>query len=80
MAPGPPAQPVTIVQVVEQPTREISVADVLVGSVGFVGLALLAAAIVGLVAGAMLILFQRLRPGNSLNGQDADGSALHLNS
>lgn len=80
MAPGQPAQPVTIVQVVEQPSREISVADILLGSVGFVGLALLAAAVVGLVAGAALILLQRLRPSNPLNGQDADETALHLNS
>lgn len=75
-----PAQPVTIVQVAEQPTREISVADILLGSVGFVGLALLAAAVVGLVAGAFLILIKKLRPGNSLNGQDADETSLHLSS
>lgn len=75
-----PGQPVTIVQVVEQPSREVSVADILLGSVGLVGLTLLAAAVVGLLAGAVLILFKRLRPGNRLNGQDADDTALHLSS
>ncbi len=75
-----PSQPVTIVQVVEQPSREISVADILLGSVGFVGLTLVAAAIVGLLAGAVLIFFKRLRPDNHLNGQDAADTALRLNS
>jgi hypothetical protein len=72
-------QPVTIVQVVEQPSREISVADILLGSVGIVGLALVAAAVVGVIAGGLLILFKRFRPGNHLNGQDADETVLRLN-
>jgi hypothetical protein len=73
-------QPVTIVQVVEKPSQEISVADILLGSVGFVGLALVTAAVVGLLAGAVLILLKRLRPSNHLNGQDAEETALRLNS
>lgn len=75
-----PGQPVTIVQVVEQPTQEISVADILLGSVGFVGMMLLGAMIVGLLAGAVLIAFQRLRPSNALNGQDAGDTQMHLSS
>lgn len=73
-------QTVTIVQVAEKPSQEISVADILLGSVGFVGLALVAAAVVGLLAGALMIVLKRLRPDNHLNGQDADQTALRLNS
>jgi len=50
-------QPVTptLVEVVEEPTRETSVADILMGAVGFVGFVLLAAAVVGLVVGAVFV-------------------------
>ena len=78
-SPVPSAQPITVVQVVEKPTREISVGDILLGSVSFVGMALLAAAIVGLLAGGVLVWFKRLRPANRLNGQDADDTSLRLN-
>ena len=78
-APAAPAQPVTVVQVVERPTRETSVGDILLGSVGFVGFVLLAAFVVGILAGGLFILFQRLRPRNALNGQTAEDTALKLN-
>ena len=74
------AKPITVVQVVERPTREISVGDILLGSVGFVGTALLAALLVGLLAGAVFIFVKRLLPGNTFNGQTADDAALKLNS
>jgi hypothetical protein len=53
-------QPVTpiVVRVVEEPTRETSVADILLGAVGFVGFVLIAAAVVGLLAGGLFILFR----------------------
>jgi hypothetical protein len=49
-----------VVRVVEAPTRETTVADVLMGAVGFVGFVLLAALVVGLVAGLVFILVRRL--------------------
>lgn len=69
-----------MVQVVEPPTRETSVGDILLGSVGFVGFVLLAALLVGLLAGGLFIAMKRLRPGNTFNGQNADESSLKLNS
>jgi hypothetical protein len=58
-----PLQPVTpvIVRVMDAPTQEISVADILVGSVGITGLFLLAAALIGLALGGALIAFRRWR-------------------
>jgi hypothetical protein len=50
-----------IVRVMDAPTKEISVADILVGSVGITGLFLLAAALIGLVLGGALIGFRRWR-------------------
>jgi hypothetical protein len=74
------AQPITVVEVVAPPTRETSVGDILLGSVGFVGFVLLAALLVGLIAGGLFILVKKLRPGNTFNGQNADESSLKLNS
>ncbi len=56
-----PAQPFVpiIVKVVEAPTKEISVADILMGSVGITGLFLLGAALFGFALGGALILFKR---------------------
>jgi hypothetical protein len=58
-----PAQPITpvIIKVVEQPSKEISVADILMGSVGITGLFLLGAALLGFVLGGVFILFRRWR-------------------
>ena len=56
-----PAQPITpvIVRVMEAPTKEISVADILMGSVGITGLFLLGAAVFGLLLGGAFIAFRR---------------------
>lgn len=70
----------TVVQFVERPTRETGVGDILLGSVGFVGFVLLAAFVVGILAGGLFIVFKRLRPDNAFNGQTADESSLKLNS
>ena len=50
-----------IVRVVEQPVRETSIADVIVGSLGLVVVMLLAALLLGLLMGGLLIAFKRLR-------------------
>lgn len=73
-------QPVTpvVVQVVEEPTRETSVADILLGAVGFVGFALIAAAVVGLLAGGLFILY-RVRRAKRMDPRDAPVS-LNLSS
>ncbi len=58
-----PVQPMTpiIVKVMEAPTQEISVADILMGSVGITGLFLICAALLGFLLGGGFIAFRRWR-------------------
>jgi hypothetical protein len=67
-----PAQPVMpiIVKVVAAPTKEISVADILVDSVGITGLFLLGAALLGFVVGGMLILIRRWQAAHDVGGRE----------
>lgn len=66
------AQPLTpvIVRMVDQPTKEISVADILMGSLGITGIFLIGAALLGLVLGGLFILFRRWQA-----SRDADNPA-----
>ena len=61
-----------IVRVVEQPVHVTTISDVLLGSLGLVGVMLIAAAIFGFVLGGSLILFKRLR---RRDGLDPDNDA-----
>jgi hypothetical protein len=65
-----------IVKVVEAPTKEISVADILMGSVGITGLFLLGAAVLGFALGGALILFKRWQAARRNDGED--GEVFHL--
>ncbi len=69
-----PSQPFVpiIVKVVEAPTKEISVADILMGSVGITGLFLLGAALFGFALGAALILFKRWQAARQVGEQDSE--------
>ena len=63
-APGPapsPAPGPIIVETVRQPpiTREITMGDVVLGSVGFIGVVMIAAAIAGLLVGLFVVLKKR---------------------
>jgi hypothetical protein len=67
-APPPPATPgsesgAIIVQTIRQPpiTREITMGDVVLGAVGFVGLVMIAAAVAGLLVGLVVVIRKRLR-------------------
>ena len=65
-SPAPPAAPVPgpiIVETIHQPpiTREITMGDVVLGSAGFVGLVMIAAAIAGLLVGLVVVLMKRAR-------------------
>jgi hypothetical protein len=73
------SQPVTpvVVKVVDAPTPETSIADILIGSVGFVGFVLLAAAVVGLVAGSLFFMIRRARGTGSA---PVAGAGLNLSS
>jgi uncharacterized membrane protein YqhA len=52
-------QPI-IVRVVEQPVHETTIADVILGALQVVGVLLVAAAVLGLIFGGVLILLKRL--------------------
>ncbi len=54
-------QPMTpvIVRMVDQPTKEIGIGDILMGSVGITGIFLIGAAVLGFALGGLLILFRR---------------------
>jgi hypothetical protein len=65
-APGPapvPAPGPIIVETVRQPpiTREITMGDVVLGAVGFVGFVMIAAAVAGLVIGIVVVIRKRIR-------------------
>lgn len=66
-----------IVRVVEQPVRETSIADVILGSLGLVGVMLTAALLLGLLLGGVLIGFKRLRAKDGLD-PDRDADALRV--
>ena len=70
------SQPI-IVRVVEQPVHETTISDVIVGSLGLVGVMLLAAALMGLILGGGLILVKRLRRKDALDAED-DRSSLRV--
>jgi hypothetical protein len=55
-----PANPI-IVRVVEDPVESTTVADVLLGSLGLAGVLILAAAVLGLLLGGVLIGIKLLR-------------------
>lgn len=69
-------QPVTplIVKVVERPTKEISVADILLGSVGITGFFLLGAAILGLLLGGTFIMVRRWRDARTIDSDSAESA------
>jgi hypothetical protein len=69
-----PNQPI-IVRVIEQPVHETTISDVIFGSIGLVGILLIAAALLGLLLGFGLIAAKRLR---SRDGLDARGDAESL--
>jgi uncharacterized Tic20 family protein len=55
-----------IVRVVEEPARETTVVDVLLGSIGLTGLLLLAAALAGLALGGLLVWLKKRRGADAL--------------
>jgi uncharacterized membrane protein YqhA len=59
-----------IVRVVEQPVHETTISDVIFGSLGLVGVLLVAAAVLGLILGGGLIFWKRLRHRDGLDAED----------
>jgi hypothetical protein len=73
----PPAPTPILVRVVEQPVHETTISDVIFGSLGLVGVMLIAAAVMGLILGGALILFKRLRRKDTLDAEH-DGTNLRV--
>jgi hypothetical protein len=61
-----------IVRVVEEPVKETTIADVILGSLGLVGVMLLSALLLGLLLGGGLLLYKRM---TGKEGIDADRDA-----
>ena len=59
-----------IVRVVEEPVHETSISDVILGSLGLVGVLLVCALILGAVLGGGLVLYKRLRARDGLDPED----------
>ena len=70
-----------IVRVVDQPVRETSISDVILGSLGLVGVMLVAALLLGLLLGGGLVLYKRLTAQDALDAAgDAEGLRVTPNS
>jgi hypothetical protein len=73
-----PTSPPIVVRVVEQPTRPLGVADIIVQAIGLTGVLLIGAALLGVVLGAVFIWFRRLKPTNNFNGDASEQYRLRL--
>jgi hypothetical protein len=58
-----------IVRVVEQPVHETTISDVVLGSLGLVGVLLLSALVLGVLLGGGLVLFKRLTARDGIDAQ-----------
>ena len=58
-----------LVRVVEQPVHETTISDVVFGSIGLVGVLLVAALLLGLLLGGGLILVKRLTARDGLDAR-----------
>jgi hypothetical protein len=62
-----------IVRVVDEPVHETTISDVILGSLGLVGVMLVSALLLGLLLGGGLVLYKRLTATDGLDaGRDAD--------
>ena len=66
---GQQGEPI-IVRVVEEPVHETSISDVILGSLGLVGVLLVCALILGAVLGGALVLYKRLTSRDGLDPED----------
>jgi hypothetical protein len=64
-----------IVRVVEQPVHQTTISDVILGSLGLVGVMLVSALLLGLALGGALLLYKRF---TAKDGLDAAGDAQSL--
>lgn len=71
-------QPMTpvIVKIIEKPTKEISMADILMGSAGITILFLVGAALLGFGLGGLFILYRRWQDRRSADHASSDAFQL----
>ena len=67
-----------IVRVVEEPVHETSISDVILGSLGLVGVLLICALILGALLGGGLVLYKRLTARDGLDPEDDADAASDL--
>jgi hypothetical protein len=72
-------QPI-MVTVADAPVDETTVADVLLGAMGLTGVLILAALVMGLVLGGLIIAYKRYRERGRTDGPKAgaDSDAIHI--
>lgn len=62
MQQGQQAPDAFVVTVIKEPPQELTVADLIIGSLGVAGSLLLLALVFGVVAGAVLVIWNRFHP------------------
>jgi hypothetical protein len=66
-----------IVRVVEEPVHETTISDVILGSLGLVGVLLISALLLGALFGGGLVLYKRLRAKDGLD-PEKDAESLRV--
>lgn len=69
-----------VIRVIDKPTRETSVYDVLINSVGLIGVIALGAVVFGLLLGGVLVTFRILRDRWAADEGTSDAATLNLSS
>ncbi len=64
-----PGQPVTIIELIEEPASSIDMIQVAVAAFGLTGVIMSAALVAGLVAGALFIWYRRRRPATTIEAR-----------
>jgi hypothetical protein len=67
-----------IIEVADAATKEVQVADVLVGVFSFTGVIIVVAVVAAVLFAASMVGLRRLRPGNSVNGDGSSQTRLDL--
>jgi hypothetical protein len=67
-----PGQPITIVEVVEEPASSIDMIQVAVAAFGLTGVIMAAALVAGLVAGAVFIWYRSRRPASTIEARGGE--------
>lgn len=67
-----PGQPVTIIEVIEEPASSIDMIQVAVAAFGLTGVIMSAALVAGLVAGVLFIWYRRRRPATTIEARGGE--------